>query len=97
MIFVDKHPNFTSIQVLLTATIFRIYLGATTREFPNNYKYKYDIESVRQPEATIEMYKRGAYFTSQSETGNDIALIKLKTKVVFIPMKISPVWLLSNR
>ena len=74
-------------------SFFRIYLGATTREFPNNYKYKYDIESVRQPEATIEMYKRGAYFTSQSETGNDIALIKLKTKVVFIPMKISPVGL----
>ena len=77
-----------------SSSIFRIYLGATTREFPNNYKYKYDIESVRQPEATIEMYKRGAYFTSQSETGNDIALIKLKTKVVFIPMKISPVGLL---
>ena len=54
------------------------------RDYKNSYEY--EIESVRVPKERIQMYKKGSYVGS-----NDIALIKLKTNLVFVPNKIMPV------
>ena len=57
-----------------------------TRKEDFRNSYKYEIESERVPKERIEMYEVGDFVGP-----NDIALIKLKTNIVFIPNKIMPV------
>ena len=59
-------------------------------DFKNSYRY--EIESVRVPKERIKMYREEESFIGS----NDIALIKLKTKIVFIPNKIMPVSFLKE-
>ena len=51
-----------------------------------NEAYKYSIESVRVPAERIQLYKTGA-----TAGPWDIALIRLRDSVPFIPHKVAPV------
>ena len=62
-----------------------IFLGVTDRKNVRD-AIPYQIESVRVPRERIAMYAR-----MKTVGTDDIALIKTKTDVVFIPGKIMPV------
>ena len=64
---------------------YTIYLGVTDRKNVRD-AIPYQIESVRVPRERIAMYAR-----MKTVGTDDIALIKTKTDVVFIPGKIMPV------
>ena len=53
------------------------------------WKHVYHIESVRQPKARIELIGKDGEKAFQGP--HDIALIRLKENVVFVPRKITPV------
>ena len=65
--------------------IHTIFLGVTDRKNVRD-AIPYQIESVRVPRERIAMYAR-----MKTVGTDDIALIKTKTDVVFIPGKIMPV------
>ena len=63
----------------------RLNLGLFKRDQLNE-GYKYSIESVRVPKERIQLYKTGALAGPW-----DIALIRLRDSVPFIPHKVPPV------
>ena len=53
---------------------------------PSDKASKYQVESIQKPAARIQLYKKGVYIGP-----DDIALVRTKSKVVFVPGRIMPV------